>query len=335
MYRAKANGKERFEFFNERLRKQVVTRFEIETDLRKAIDGQQLIVHYQPIVSALDQHIRGFEALVRWNHPERGLIPPGEFISVAEGSELIVLLGRWVLRESCRQMAEWQKNLAPDPALMINVNVSARQLSDSRLVEDVEFALAESGLAPESLTLEMTESSIMGNPEETLATLDRLKAMNVRLEIDDFGTGYSSLSRLQRLPFDSLKIDRSFLRELSGGNGNLDIIKAIMQLAHSLRLEVTAEGVETKEQLSTLRQLDCNYIQGFLFSKPVDAVEAESLYRTTRESGIISSASGLPLPVDKEERKQLHVVTFNPSPTTEGRSEETDILPTPLGRFVG
>jgi len=335
MYRAKANGKERFEFFNERLRKQVVTRFEIETDLRKAIDGQQLIVHYQPIVSALDQHIRGFEALVRWNHPERGLIPPGEFISVAEGSELIVLLGRWVLRESCRQMAEWQKNLAPDPALMINVNVSARQLSDSRLVEDVEFALAESGLAPESLTLEMTESSIMGNPEETLATLDRLKAMNVRLEIDDFGTGYSSLSRLQRLPFDSLKIDRSFLRELSDGNGNLDIIKAIMQLAHSLRLEVTAEGVETKEQLSTLRQLDCNYIQGFLFSKPVDAVEAESLYRTTRESGIISSASGLPLPVDKEERKQLHVVTFNPSPTTEGRSEETDILPTPLGRFVG
>ena len=334
MYRAKANGKERFEFFNEGLRKQVVTRFEIETDLRKAIDGQQLIVHYQPIVSTTDQQIRGFEALVRWKHPERGLIPPGEFIPVAEGSELIVLLGRWVLRESCRQMAEWQKNLAPDPALTINVNVSARQLSDSRLVEDVEFALAESGLAPESLTLEMTESSIMGNTEETLATLDRLKAMNVRLEIDDFGTGYSSLSRLQRLPFDSLKIDRSFVRELSDGNGNLDIIKAIMQLAHSLRLEVTAEGVETKEQLRTLRQLDCNYIQGFLFSQPVEAAEAERLYRMTRESGVISSASGLPLPIVQEDRKQLHVVTLSPPTKSEGESGGADTLPTSRGRLV-
>jgi len=334
MYRAKANGKERFEFFNEGLRKQVVTRFEIETDLRKAIDGQQLIVHYQPIVSTTDQQIRGFEALVRWKHPERGLIPPGEFIPVAEGSELIVLLGRWVLRESCRQMAEWQKNLAPDPALTINVNVSTRQLSDSRLVEDVEFALAESGLAPESLTLEMTESSIMGNTEETLATLDRLKAMNVRLEIDDFGTGYSSLSRLQRLPFDSLKIDRSFVRELSDGNGNLDIVKAIMQLAHSLRLEVTAEGVETKEQLRTLRQLDCNYIQGFLFSQPVEAAEAERLYRMTRESGVISSASGLPLPIVQEDRKQLHVVTLNPPTKSEGESGGADTLPTSRGRLV-
>ena len=162
-------------------------------------------------------------------------------------------------------MAEWQKSFAPDPPLTISVNVSARQLSDSRLMEDVEFALAESGLSPESLTLEMTESSIMGNPAQTLATLDRLKAMNIRLEIDDFGTGYSSLSRLQRLPFDSLKIDRSFIRELGDGNRSLDIVKAIMQLAHSLRLEVVAEGVETKEQLHTLRGLDCDQIQGFLF----------------------------------------------------------------------
>jgi diguanylate cyclase (GGDEF)-like protein/PAS domain S-box-containing protein len=311
MYHAKTSGKARFEFFNEGLRKQVVTRFEIETDLRKAIDGQQLVLHYQPIVSAFDHRIQGFEALVRWNHPERGLIPPGEFIPVAEGSELIVLLGRWALRESCRQMAEWQKSLAPGLALTISVNVSARQLSDSRLVEDVEFALAESGLAPEFLTLEMTESSIMGNTEQTLATLDRLKAMNVRLEIDDFGTGYSSLSRLQRFPFDSLKIDRSFIRELGDGNGSLDIVKAIMQLAHSLRLEVIAEGVETNEQLCTLRQLDCDHIQGFLFSKPVDAAAAECLYRTTRESGFISSASGLPLPEGSEGGKQLRVVASN------------------------
>jgi|GEM_PF-955563 len=334
MYLAKTSSKSRFKFFNESLRKQVATRFEIETDLRKAIDAQQFVLHYQPIVSAIDHRIRGFEALVRWNHPERGLVQPGEFIPAAEGSELIVLLGRWILRESCRQMAEWQKRLAPDPALTISVNVSARQLSDSRLVEDVEFALAESGLAPESLSLEMTESSIMGNTEQTLATLDRLKAMNVRLEIDDFGTGYSSLSRLQRLPFDSLKIDRSFIRELGDGNRSLDIVKAIMQLAHSLRLEVIAEGVETKEQLHTLRGLDCDQVQGFLFSKPVDAAAAELLYRTTRESGIITSPTGLSLPLDLEDRRQMHVVTFNPPAKADEKPKEMDALQEPLGRLV-
>ena len=325
------NGKARFEFFNEGLRKQVVTRFEIETGLRKAIDAQQLVVHYQPIVSAIDQQLCGFEALVRWNHPERGLIPPGEFIPVAEGSDLIVLLGRWVLVESCRQMAEWQKSFAPGPPLTISVNVSARQLSDSRLMEDVEFALAESGLDPESLALEMTESSIMGNTEQTLATLDRLKAMNVRLEIDDFGTGYSSLSRLQRLPFDSLKIDRSFIRELGDGNRSLDIVKAIMQLAHSLRLEVIAEGVETKEQLHTLRGLGCDQIQGFLFSKPLDAAAAELLYRTTLESGVITSPTGLSLPLDLEDRRQMHVVTFNPPTKADEKPKEADALQEHLG----
>jgi diguanylate cyclase (GGDEF)-like protein/PAS domain S-box-containing protein len=293
MYYAKSNGKARFEFFNERLRKKGVTRFEIETGLRKAIDAHQLVLHYQPIVSASDNHLCGFEALVRWNHPERGLVPPSEFIPVAEGSDLIVLLGRWVLVESCRQMAEWQKSFAASPPLTISVNVSPRQLSDSRLMEDVEFALAQSGLHPESLALEMTESSIMGNTEQTLAILDRLKAMSIRLEIDDFGTGYSSLSRLQHLPFDFLKIDRFFIRELSDGNGSLDIVRAIMQLSRSLRLEVIAEGVESDEQLCSLRQLGCDYIQGFLFSKPVDAEAAECLYRQTCEIGLFSPSSAL------------------------------------------
>jgi diguanylate cyclase (GGDEF)-like protein/PAS domain S-box-containing protein len=289
MYHAKTNGKARFEFYNEGLRELAVTRFEIETGLRKAIDENQLVVHYQPIISVSDNHVRGFEALVRWKHPDRGLIPPDEFIPVAEESDLIALLGRWVMVESCRQMAEWQKRFGLVPPLTISVNVSARQLSDSRLLEDVEFALAQSGLSPESLALEMTESSIMGNAEQTLATLDRLKAMNVRLEIDDFGTGYSSLSYLQRLPFDTLKIDRSFIRELSAGNGSRDIVRAILQLAHSLRLKVIAEGVETEEQLSSLRQLGCDYIQGFLLSKPVDAAAAEWFYREARESGLLSS----------------------------------------------
>ena len=278
MYHAKANGKARFEFFIEAMRDGAVARFEIETGLRKAIDLQQLIVHYQPIISTIDNHICGFEALVRWNHPERGLIPPGEFIPIAERSDLIILLGRWVLRESCRQMAEWHRKFAFIHPLTINVNVSTRQLSDSHLLEDVEFALTESGLNPECLSLEVTESSLMENTEQTITTLNRLKAMKIRLEIDDFGTGYSSLSYLRRLPFDTLKIDRSFINELSAVGDGLDIVRAIVEMARSLRLEVIAEGVEVAEQLCQLRELGCKYVQGFLFSQPVKAEDAERLY---------------------------------------------------------
>jgi diguanylate cyclase (GGDEF)-like protein/PAS domain S-box-containing protein len=301
MYHAKANGKARFEFFNDAMRERVVARFEIETGLRKAIETEQLVLHYQPIVSTIDDHICGFEALVRWNHPERGLIPPGEFIPIAEESDLIILLGRWVLREACRQMAEWHKKFATVLPLTINVNVSSRQLSDPRLVEDVEFALAESGLNPQSLSIEVTESSLIENTEQTLMTLNRLKAMNIRLEIDDFGTGYSSLSYLRRLPFDTLKIDRSFIHELGTGSDGLDIVKAITEMAHSLRLEVIAEGVETEEQLLQLRELGCKYVQGFLFSKPVSVEAAASLYRETREYGHTYSASA-PLTSGQPER---------------------------------
>jgi diguanylate cyclase (GGDEF)-like protein/PAS domain S-box-containing protein len=291
MYQAKTNGKARSEFFNEGMRERAVTRFEIETGLRKAIERQQLLVYYQPIISLRDDRIYAFEALIRWNHPERGLILPGEFIPVAEESEIIVLLGRWVLRESCRQMAEWQRSFPSLRPLTISVNVSTRQLSDARLIEDVKSALADSGLNPASLALEMTEGSIMQNAQQTLATLDRLRAMKVGLEIDDFGTGYSSLSYLQRLPFHILKIDRSFIREMAAGNGSLDIVKAILQLAHSLKLEVIAEGVETEQQLCMLRELDCNYVQGYFFSKPVDAVTAEKFFQDASDSGLISPAS--------------------------------------------
>ena len=291
MYRAKTNGKARYEFFNEGMRERIVTRFEVENGLRKAIEEQQFVVHYQPIVSLSDSHICGFEALVRWNHPQRGLVLPGEFIPVAEESETIVLLGRWVLREASRQMAEWQRSFPSLRPLTISVNVATRQLSDSRLVEDVESALADSGLNPQSLALEVTESSIMGNAQQTLATLDRLKAMNVGLEIDDFGTGYSSLSYLQRLPFDTLKIDRSFVREMTAGKGSLDIVKAVVQLAHSLKLEVVAEGVETELQLCKLRELGCDYLQGYLFSRPVDAGAARRHWLEIYEAGPISVAS--------------------------------------------
>ena len=293
MYRAKTNGKARYEFFNEGMRERVVTRFEVENGLRKAIEEQHFVVYYQPIVSLSDNNICGFEALVRWNHPERGLVPPSEFIPIAEESEIIVLLGRWVLREASRQMAQWQRNFPSLRPLTISVNVATRQLTDSRLVDDVQSALADSGLDSQSLALEVTESSIMGNAQQTLATLDRLKEMGVGLEIDDFGTGYSSLSYLQRLPFDTLKIDRSFVREMVAGNGSLDIVRAILQLAHSLKLEVVAEGVETELQLCKLRELGCDYLQGYLFSKPVDAAAAERLCQKASDSGLISPASAM------------------------------------------
>jgi diguanylate cyclase (GGDEF)-like protein/PAS domain S-box-containing protein len=293
MYQAKNNGKGRFEFFNEELRQRVDTRFETETGLRKAIDEGQLVLHYQPIVSDGNGRIHGFEALVRWNHPERGLIPPGEFISIAEESDLILLVGRWVLREACLQAAEWRRRFAPD-------NVSSRQLSNPHLVEDVEAALKQAELKPECLELEMTESSIMGNAEQTLITLNRLKNMGVRLGIDDFGTGYSSLSYLQRLPFDTLKIDRSFVRELNAGKSSIDIVRAILELARSLKLEVIAEGVEIEQQLFRLRNLGCTYFQGFLFSRPVDAATAGSLYGQTRDSGFFALASQVQLQTDSK-----------------------------------
>ena len=222
------------------------------------------------------------------------------------------MLGRWVLRESCRQMAEWHRRFASVPPLTINVNVSSRQLSDSHLVDDVEFALAESGLSPEYLSIEVTESSLIENTEKTLATLNRLNAMKVRLEIDDFGTGYSSLSYLRRLPFDTLKIDHSFVHELGTGGDGLDIVKAIVEIAHSLRMEVIAEGVETDNQLCQLRELGCKYVQGFLFSKPVNPSAAERFYNETREAGRFPSAPNpdhdiVVQPPDGMRRQQIEV----------------------------
>jgi diguanylate cyclase (GGDEF)-like protein/PAS domain S-box-containing protein len=290
MYAAKTRGKARYEFFDKEMRERAISRFEIETGLRKALDVGQLILHYQPVVRLSDGQIRGFEALVRWNHPERGMIPPGQFIPIAEESDLIVQIGRWVLRESCQQMAEWQRVLAPPAPLTMHVNVSSRQLSDPRLIEDVSGALAESGLNPNCLALEMTESSIMGNTTQTLNIFNQLRAMNVRLEIDDFGTGYSSLSYLQRLPFRALKIDRSFIRDLSTDGGSVDIIRAVLELARSLKMEVIVEGVETEDQLCKLHELGPDYLQGFLISKPVEASAAEELYRQTRGITAVAAA---------------------------------------------
>jgi EAL domain-containing protein (putative c-di-GMP-specific phosphodiesterase class I) len=236
-----------------------------------------LVLYYQPQVSLIDQRVIGYEALVRWNHPVRGILAPDEFIPVAEESDLIVKLGRWVLNEACRQMAEWHGKYHSQPPLTISVNVSPRQLTDARLLEDVEKTLAKTGLDPKSLKLEMTESSIMGDPEATLCTLRALKLMNLGLEIDDFGTGYSSLSNLHLLPFDTVKIDRSFVKELGSADEGAEIVRTILELARSLEMRVIAEGVETEDQLRTLTALGCDCVQGYYFSKPKSAQMTESL----------------------------------------------------------
>jgi diguanylate cyclase (GGDEF)-like protein/PAS domain S-box-containing protein len=277
MYYAKTHGRDRFALFDQGMREQAVARIEIENDLKQALDANEFELYYQPKVSLLDQHITGFEALIRWNHPKRGLLFPSEFIPVAEETGLIVPLGRWVLNTACRQMAVWRKSMTRGLTLSISVNVSFKQLAEAGLVEDVKRILAETGLDATSLKLEMTESSIMENARVAIDTLRQLKALHVGLEIDDFGTGYSSLSYLRELPFDTVKIDRSFVKELGTADDTTEIVRTILQLARSLGMDTVAEGVETKDQLARLTAMGCSTVQGYYFSKPVEADRARLL----------------------------------------------------------
>ena len=276
MYHAKMRGRSRSELFDDGMRERAIARLEIETELRKAIEERQLVLFYQPQVSLAEQRVTGYEALVRWKHPERGIIPPAEFVPVAEETELIIPLGRWVLEEACRQMAEWQRKFSLHTPLTISVNVSFKQLLDTGLVEDVRRVLAETGLAPGTLRLEMTESTIMTRAPEAIESLRQLKELNVGLEIDDFGTGYSSLSYLSQLPFDTLKIDRSFVKELGTHGENSDIVRTILDTARSMKMSVVAEGVETADQAVVLTALGCSDAQGYYFSRPVDAKTTEA-----------------------------------------------------------
>ncbi|MEP6715844.1 MAG: EAL domain-containing protein [Terriglobia bacterium] len=272
MYRAKTAGKGRLEVFDDGMRKVAIERLALETELRGAIDEGQLVVHYQPTVAVAGARMSGFEALVRWNHPQKGLVPPLDFIPVAEETGLIVPLGIWVLTEACRQLAEWRARFGTSPLLTVAVNVSFRQLTGGGFVQDVARILKETGLPARCLKLEMTESTVMSNVESTLDTLNQLKQLGVGLEIDDFGTGYSSLSCLNRLPFDTLKIDRSFVRELGSSEESSEIVRTILGLARSMNMEVIAEGVETREQLEILHSLNCGFAQGYYYSKPISAL---------------------------------------------------------------
>lgn len=277
MYRAKENGKNRYEVFESDMSEDTRVRRDLEKDLRYAIDNDQLTVHYQPKVWVDDGSIYGMEALVRWESPERGMVSPGDFIPVAEEAGLVVPLGKQVLEQACRQVKEWQEQYPDKESLTVSVNVSPQQLSEAGLIEDVSRALRETGLEPETLILEITESVAMEDTESSRNTLQRLKDLGVRLAIDDFGKGYSSLSYLSTLPVDSLKIDRLFIDGLEDDPANVAITNAIITLSRMLGLKVIAEGVETVEQLANLQELGCDLAQGFYFSKPLLSEEMAAL----------------------------------------------------------
>ncbi len=277
MYRAKALGKARYELFDPAMRDQAVARMNLETDLRRAIEREEFLVHYQPIVSLNTGSIVGFEALARWQHPDRGLVFPADFISVAEETEMILPIGNYVLRKACSQMNTWQAQFSPEPPWIISVNLSGRLFMQSNLVSQIEQILQESGLDARSLKLEITESMIMENTEFLTAMLIQMKELGIQLALDDFGTGYSSLSYLHQFPLDTLKVDRSFVGRMGPKGENSEIVRTIVALAHNLDLDVTAEGVETGAQLALLQSMGCEYAQGSYFSMPLDAQAAGDL----------------------------------------------------------
>lgn len=273
MYRAKDSGRNAYQFFNEQMNADVMEHLAMRTGLRKALERSELVLHYQPQIDLTSGAMVGAEALVRWNHPEFGLVAPGRFIHVAEDCGLIVPIGEWVMHEACRQAKAW--SLAGLPEFVIAVNLSAVQFKRSDVEQVVVNALDESGLNPLLLELELTESIMLHNVENVMNTMKRLKMLGVRLSIDDFGTGYSSLSYLKRLAVDKLKIDQSFIRDLAADSENEAIVRAIIQLAKSLNLKTIAEGVEDATMLTHLLNFDCDEAQGYHFARPMPAHEFE------------------------------------------------------------
>jgi len=275
MYEAKADGRGNFRFFSAAMNAELSQRMKIEAGLRRALEREEFVLHFQPRIGLRSGAIEGLEALVRWNSPESGLVAPARFIPVAEDSGLIVPIGHWVLRAACSRLRDWHALGAG--RINVSVNISPRQFKRPELVESIQRILAETGLEPGFLELEVTESLVMENAEDFVARLNALKALGVEISVDDFGTGYSSLNYLKRFPVDRLKIDQSFVRDITDDQDDATIVKAIVRLGHSLGLRVTAEGVETAEQLEFLRACRCDQAQGYLFSRPLPAEEIDAL----------------------------------------------------------
>ena len=274
MYYAKERNKN-YVVFDQTMHTRAVTLLQLETDLRHAIDRDELVVYYQPIIDLTTMKLNGFEALMRWNHPQRGLVPPNEFIPVAEETNFIIPLTLWILQKSCRQLVEWQKRSPLNKNLMMSVNLSGKHFAQPDIVEQIRWIIKETGVNPACLKLEITESAIMENAESTIAMLKTLRHLGLQLSIDDFGTGYSSLSYLHRFPIDMLKVDRSFVGSMEDGTENGEIVRTIIALAKTLNLSVVAEGIESIHQLHQLRILGCEFGQGYLFSRPVPAEDAQ------------------------------------------------------------
>ncbi len=279
MYRAKALGKARCEVFDQAMHATAVARLQLEAELRRALERQEFRIHYQPIVSLRNGKITGFEALVRWQHPERGLILPSTFIPLAEETGLILFIGKWVLREACRQIRTWREQFPDAFPLTMSVNLSAKEFAQPDLIDHIAHILQETGATANCIRLELTESVAMDNAERTGRLLIDLKRLGVRLSIDDFGTGYSSLSYLRRFPIDTLKIDRSFVQHMDDHAENREIVRTIMMLANNLGMEVIAEGAETSGEVGHLKDLHCEFAQGFFFFKPVDSATAQTILR--------------------------------------------------------
>jgi len=278
MHRVKANGRARHQVFDRTMRDRAVARLNIEKDLRWAVDHEALRLVYQPIVRLDQCRIAGFEALVRLDYPDQGFVSPGEFIPLAEETGLIIPIGRWVIHEACRQLRDWHAQFPANPPLSLSVNLSSKELSQSDLISYLDHVVMETGVDPRCLDLEITESAIIENDEVASAVFRELVARGIGLSIDDFGMGYSSLSYLHRFPFDTLKIDRSFVDRLGHAHEDSDaFVRTIVALGKNLGMEVVAEGIETKEQLSRLAQLRCEYGQGYLFSEPVETDIVRSL----------------------------------------------------------
>jgi EAL domain-containing protein (putative c-di-GMP-specific phosphodiesterase class I) len=274
MYLAKSEGKACYQVFDREMHQRVVKLQRLEVELRQAVERNEFILHYQPIVSLTNDGLVGFEALIRWNHPERGMVPPGEFIYAAEETGLIVPMGWWTLREACKQTKEWQMQHPGTTPLNISVNVSGKLFNQPDFVVALRRILKDTKLPATSLRLEITESVLLDHADESIAKLAELRKLGVGLHVDDFGTGYSSLSYLQKFNYDTLKIDRSFVQEVVDSDA---IVQSIITLGKLLGMNIIAEGVETEDQLERLRELECPQVQGFWFSKPVDSTQAVEL----------------------------------------------------------
>jgi diguanylate cyclase (GGDEF)-like protein len=277
MYRAKSLGTAQTVLFDERMHLRAVAQLTLESELRRAVERAELRLHYQPIVEAITGEVLGFEALVRWAHPERGLVSPLEFIPLAEESGLINDIGDWVLREACRQLQAWRQEFSGRPGLYMSVNLSAKQLLQPDLLERVDAAIAAAGVEPHCIALEITESALLHNRETTHKTLLDLRARGLHLYVDDFGTGYSSLSYLQNFPFDALKIDRAFVNRLTPGIEEVEMVSTIVTIARNFNMGVIAEGVENLGQLERIIMLGCRKVQGFHFARPMPAEDATAL----------------------------------------------------------